>query len=294
MYKIHHLNCGTMNPFGGRLVDGFSHGVWARMVSHCWVVEGANELIIVDTGFGEKEITDPHLLGSFLTGTFRPELTPANTLRQQLQKLGFSCSDVGHILLTQLGFGHAGAIGEFPRAKVHVMANELENARRPRRWFDRSRYSHQPWSDATQFVTYSGPGRKWFNFSGAHSIKGLNEDILIVPLPGQTWGQAGIAIRTNNSWMLHAGSSYLYRDEVDPNRPRCPILSRFYQVLTEVNHTQRVSTREKLRQLVKDYSHELRICSSNDSIEFTAYRASAGLWNPHSESNGPRVANVRA
>ncbi len=58
--RIHHLNCGTMCPFGGRLFGGeggvFSRG---RMVCHCLLVESSAGLVLVDTGFGVADVESP-------------------------------------------------------------------------------------------------------------------------------------------------------------------------------------------------------------------------------------------
>lgn len=40
-----------MCPVGGRLVDGFSRGLTAKLVCHCLLVETEQGLVLVDTGF---------------------------------------------------------------------------------------------------------------------------------------------------------------------------------------------------------------------------------------------------
>ena len=57
---IHHLNCGTMCPRGARLLAG--EGGWlasATTVCHCLLVEGAEGLVLVDTGFGIADTRNP-------------------------------------------------------------------------------------------------------------------------------------------------------------------------------------------------------------------------------------------
>ena len=36
--RIHHLNCGSACPVGGRLFDGYSRGLTAHLVCHCLLV----------------------------------------------------------------------------------------------------------------------------------------------------------------------------------------------------------------------------------------------------------------
>ena len=46
--KVHHLNCGTLYPFG-----------CGEMVCHVLLVETGNGLVLIDTGFGPKDCDDP-------------------------------------------------------------------------------------------------------------------------------------------------------------------------------------------------------------------------------------------
>ncbi len=46
--KVHHLNCGTLYPFG-----------CGEMVCHVLLVETGNGLVLIDTGFGPKDCDAP-------------------------------------------------------------------------------------------------------------------------------------------------------------------------------------------------------------------------------------------
>lgn len=69
--RVHHLNCGCMCPVGGALFDGYSGGLTACLVCHCLLIEtDTNGLILVDTGFGQRDIQTPERLsGSFVSST---------------------------------------------------------------------------------------------------------------------------------------------------------------------------------------------------------------------------------
>ena len=58
--RIHHLNCGCMCPVGGRLWDGVSRGPTAQLVCHCLLVETDSGLVLVDTGFGLRDVEEPY------------------------------------------------------------------------------------------------------------------------------------------------------------------------------------------------------------------------------------------
>ena len=57
--RIHHLNCGTCCPVGGRMFDGCSDSAFGRLVCHCLLIETDEGLVLVDTGFGMKDVDHP-------------------------------------------------------------------------------------------------------------------------------------------------------------------------------------------------------------------------------------------
>jgi hypothetical protein len=47
--RVHHLNCGTLRPAGGRYTDGRSPVLArARLVCHCLLAESDAGLVLVD------------------------------------------------------------------------------------------------------------------------------------------------------------------------------------------------------------------------------------------------------
>src|SRR4051794_30627432 len=98
-FKIHHLNCGTLCPPGGRLVNRSP----AKLVCHCLLIETDQGLLLVDTGFGLKEVTYPgRFIRPGLSQLIRPKLDESETAIRQVEKLGFSRKDVRHIIVTHL------------------------------------------------------------------------------------------------------------------------------------------------------------------------------------------------
>ena len=127
--RVHHLNTGTMCPIGRRLVNGTgSIFQRARMVCHCLLIETHDGLALVDTGIGLDDIANPPRLGPKWVRQTTPRLDPAETAVRQVEALGYSKSDVRHLLLTHLDRDHAGGIPDFPNAKVHVHRREYDMA----------------------------------------------------------------------------------------------------------------------------------------------------------------------
>src|SRR5437660_25297 len=99
--KVHHLNCGSLCPRGGRLLGG-KGGPWAeaRMCCHCLLIESSDGLILVDSGLGVEDVSDPARLGLLFNAFVRPKLEVSETALRQVADLGYSVSDVRHIVPT--------------------------------------------------------------------------------------------------------------------------------------------------------------------------------------------------
>lgn len=278
---IHHLNCGTDCPFGGALFDGRSKGLTGHIVCHCLLIEtDAHGLVLVDTGYGTKDVDHPHRGPSpRITKTMRSllniKLRLEDTALHQVRALGFDPEDVRHIVLTHLDFDHAGGLEDFPNAIVHVMDKEFTAATGPRKGFvPRNRYRPTQLNGVRNWRRYSGQGEAWFGFETVRDLQGLPPEILMVPLPGHTWGHAGVAIQRTGGWMLHAGDAYFYRGEMRQAKRRCTPGLRGYQTLMETNRELRLANQERLRKLSVQHQAEIRIFCAHDVVELE--RCAAG------------------
>ncbi|MCH8685864.1 MBL fold metallo-hydrolase [Pedomonas mirosovicensis] len=284
--RIHHLNCGTDCPLGGALYDGRSHGLHANIVCHCLLIETNEGLVLVDTGYGLKDVLRPHdgpnpRITRFMRGLLNIQLRAQDTAVRQVEALGFQASDVRHILLTHLDFDHAGGLEDFPNATVHVMEAEFSAATGPRRGFvARNRYRPRQFDEVKAWRRYAGPnGEPWFGFGAVRALDGLPPEILMVPLAGHTWGHAGIAIDTGNGWLLHAGDAYFYRGEVRQETRECTPALRAYQAIMEVDRQQRLANQARLRQLSLKQVDSVRIFCAHDAVEFEQ-NAARGAVSP--------------
>ncbi|RUS98611.1 hypothetical protein DSM106972_079970 [Dulcicalothrix desertica PCC 7102] len=267
--RIHHLNCGCMCPIGGALFDGFSRGLTASLVCHCLLIETNQGLVLIDTGFGVRDVKAPlSRLSPFFMNLNRIQFEEKYTARAQIEQLGFKTSDVRHIVLTHLDFDHAGGLEDFPEATIHVMQAELDAAQERKGFISTQRYRPNQWDEVKQWKLYSALGESWYGFEAVRDLDGLPESILMIPLAGHTRGHAGIAIETSEGWLLHAGDAYFYRDEVGTDKPNCTPGLRAYQWFMEVDRKTRLLNQERLRALSVAHSNEVRLFCSHDAIEF--------------------------
>jgi glyoxylase-like metal-dependent hydrolase (beta-lactamase superfamily II) len=278
--RIHHLNCGTDCPLGGRLFDGRSKGLTGHLVCHCLLIESDRGLILVDTGYGLKDVARPHeppepRITKTMRSMLNIRLREEETAIRQIEALGYSASDVRHIILTHLDFDHAGGLEDFPQAIVHVMDAEFSAATGPRKGFvPRNRYRPRQFDEVREWRRYTGSGEGWFGFDTVRDLEGLPPEILMVPLPGHTWGHAGIAIRTEHGWFLHAGDAYFYRGEMRRRKRKCTLGLRGYQTMMEVDRAQRFANQQRLRSLSLDRNAGVKIICAHDVVEFE--RCTAG------------------
>ncbi|ABF87364.1 metallo-beta-lactamase family protein [Myxococcus xanthus DK 1622] len=270
--RIHHLNCTTMCPPGGRLVDGRKGFTGpAALTCHCLLVEGRQGLILVDTGFGLEDVKHPRArLHPLLLKGIRPRLNEGPTAIRQIERMGFHAEDVRDIVLTHLDCDHAGGLSDFPHAKIHLLWDEYQQALAQATARDRRRYRPQQWPPETQWVTYPslGDGERWFGFECVRDLTGLPPEILLVPLPGHTLGHAGVAIQNGSGWLLHAGDAYFYHGEMAPDRYQCTLGLRIAQKLNQTDGYLRWHNMRRLRELVHRHGRDVTVFCAHDSLEF--------------------------
>ena len=269
--KVRHLNCGTMRPFGGRLVTGngplFAS---AEMICHCLLVEADHGLVLVDTGYGTDDVRNPD---ASLTRSFRrlarPVLDEAETAVRQVERLGFRAGDVTDVVLTHLDLDHAGGLRDFPHARVHVLRSELEAARAARTSIERTRYPRAQWAHGPRWVTHDPQGDDWFGFTAVRELPGVPADVRLIPLAGHTVGHTGVAVRVGDGWLLHAGDAYFHHAEMHAN-PACPPGLRYMQARMETARGLRLANQDRLRELVREHGDRVTVFSAHDAVELRA------------------------
>ncbi len=267
--RLHHLNCISTCPLGGRLIDGRSEGLRGKLACRCVLVETSDGLVLVDTGFGLRDLAAPlERLSRFFLRLLDPDFREELTAVRQIERLGFSARDVRHIVLTHLDFDHAGGLDDFPEARVHLLRTEAEDASLQRTWLDRQRFRPQQWSSHERWIGYDlGEGEGWFGFDAVRQLRDVPPEILLVPLRGHTLGHAGVAIDEGARWLFVAGDAYFDHRELDLDDPQCTPGLRAYQWMMEKDRRSRLANQRRLRHLVRDHGDQVRVICSHDPRE---------------------------
>ena len=115
------------------------------MTTNCLLVEAGDDLLLVDTGLGDKMDVRARQMHGLRQDEKR--------MPDRLAEAGFAPEDVTHVLLTHLHFDHcgwntrrgdSGVVPTFPKARYWINRAEIEHARSPN-LRDRSSYLPENW-----------------------------------------------------------------------------------------------------------------------------------------------------
>ena len=270
--RIHHLNCGTMCPHGAPFING--HGGLldpGHMVCHCLLIESNDGLVLVDTGMGVEDVRRPaERLGRAFMGLVRPTADYRETALVQVKQLGFKPEDVRHIVVTHLDLDHAGGIGDFPQATVHLYEPEYQAAMHPT-FREKQRYKQHHWAHRPQWATYREEGESWQGFECIRAIPGLEEEILLVPLVGHTRGHSGVAVKSGDGCLLHCGDASFHHNQM-AHEPSCPPGLDLFQRVMAVNNQDRLHNLHRLHELAQRSVGEVQLFSAHDALELARYQ----------------------
>ena len=252
--SIEHATFGLMGPL--------IHTPTRSMSIHCVIFEIGDRIILLDTGFGTREMLDPNrLLGQDALFRLGIVIDLRLTARERLAARGVHADQVTDIILTHLDNDHAGGLHDFPNATVHVSKEELDA-------YDgtKARGPYKPYqiSHGTKFETYGASGEQWFGLA-ARSLKLPPElDAKLIPLPGHTAGHCGVAFREDGKWSLHAGDAY-FDTKINFLQP-APGLP--LEIAFQTDAEDRIASLGKLQVLRSMHGDEVAMFCTHDQQEF--------------------------
>lgn len=270
--KFHHFNAGTMCLDAAMFADSATIASVGPFVCNVLLLETTDGLTLVDTGLGTGDIADPKRLGAQFLDFANPSLDPQETAIAHVRRLGFDPKDVRHILMTHLDRDHGGGIADFPHAKIHVHLDEHDIAARQSQRGN-GRYISQQWGRTPHWKFYGDAGEDWFGFKGVRAFGDHDPDVLIIPLPGHSAGHCGVAVRTSETWLLHAGDCFYLRREIETPPCELPDALKVFQAAADFDRAQRMANRDRLRHINAFHCDEVTIINSHEGCNLACCAA---------------------
>jgi glyoxylase-like metal-dependent hydrolase (beta-lactamase superfamily II) len=192
---IHLLNCFTCNA---RFND------WKTGLL-CLLVETNQGLVLVDTGLGLDDYTDPTWFTRFFRVIMEMPFNAQEAAVNRIRQLGYEPEAVRHIILTHMHFDHCGGLPDFPWATVHVHRREYQAFVHGPHLLNELAYVPRHIARVKEWALYDKTGEKWYDFDAIRLP--FEPETWLIPLPWHTRGQSGVAIKTLTGWHLHVGDA---------------------------------------------------------------------------------------
>ncbi len=195
--KLHLLSDGDFRLDGGGMFGAVPKVLWSRvkppdernrirMGTNSLLVESGRDLVLIDTGIGDKH-----------DERFRDQNgmdDSARRLPAALAEAGFDPGEVTHVLLTHLHFDHCGwntrregerLVPTFSRARYWIERGELAHARAPNER-DRASYFPENWEPLLEAGVVELFDDEAEVVPGVRAVKapGHNADLCVVTLDG--------------------------------------------------------------------------------------------------------------
>jgi glyoxylase-like metal-dependent hydrolase (beta-lactamase superfamily II) len=198
---IHVVPDGGFKLDGGAMFGVVPKILWQRkkpadernriqMTANCLLIESGDELVLVDTGVGDKG--DEKFCDQFGLEV------DAIRLPEAIERVGHELGDITHVLLTHLHFDHCGWntrrtgksgrwVPTFPKATYWIARGEVEHGREPN-LRDRASYDQRNWEPLfeTGVVELFEESAEPVAGVRAQRARGHNADMCLVLLDGGT------------------------------------------------------------------------------------------------------------
>ncbi len=264
--KIHYLNCATMYPrFTSLFIPWLD-----RVPAICMLMENEDRLILVDTGCGTADMEDTKRLGITDRLYLRTRSDPEQPAVKQIERMGFKPGDVQDIICTHLDRDHAGGLPDFPDARVHVHRIEYDAAMKRKALPEKERYRKCHFAHGPNWVLHEElSGEKWFGMDCIRNLAGLPSEIVLVPLYGHTKGMVGVAVDTEDGWIMHCADAFYIKEELRQDG-KLPFGFWVYQQSAHMDRAQSKRHLDMLKRLMREHGDEVQVLASHDQFEYRA------------------------
>lgn len=203
-FRLHAVSDGEFRLDGGAMFGVVPKPLWEkqkpadernriRMGTNCLLIEGDGELLLVDTGIGDKVDDKFRDIYGMEPG--------ARRLPESLRAAGYVPADVTRVVLSHLHFDHCGwntrregarLVPTFPNARYWIERGELEHARSPNER-DRASYFPENWEPLVEAGVVELFEDEVEVVPGVSAVKvpGHNADMCVIRIDGGN-GEQGV------------------------------------------------------------------------------------------------------
>jgi glyoxylase-like metal-dependent hydrolase (beta-lactamase superfamily II) len=275
--RIHHLNCGTMHPFGLPLADNTGGSLQRGLgVVHCLLVDTGDGLALIDTGWGTADCTAPSSAVRQFADIVRSPRDLDETAIRQVERLGHDPADVRHVFMTHMHLDHAGGLPDFPEATVHLLADELDACLHPRPLMEWRAYRPEHRAHAPKWSPHRPRGDRWFGLDCTPPVRVGEAEFVMIPFTGHTRGHCAVALRMGDRWLMHCGDAYGYYRQVDPIQPYTHPSGKLMESVVTTGFKMPRRHWATLRELLHAHGDEVQAFCAHDFHEFEGCLARDG------------------
>jgi len=192
-----------------------------------WVLKSGDQVIMVDTGFDAEEAR-------------RRGRRDARVPAQAIEALGLSADRISDIIITHLHYDHAGSLGDFPQARLHLQPAEMAYATGPCMCEDalRKPFTGEHICNAVMAL-YSGRVRF------AAEDDQVAEGVTVHRVGGHSRGLQVVRVKTAAGWMCLASDATHYYENFLCRKP-FPIVVDVEAMLAGFDRIQALASRTGL------------------------------------------------
>lgn len=160
---------------------------------YIWLLRSEQRTIVIDTGFNHAEAS-------------KRDREIMRLPSQALSALDVDALQVDNVIITHLHYDHAGTCKDFPRAKFHVQASEMQFVTGPWMLDDSERHAYSA-DHVADMVHCLFEKRVAFHSEDGEVAPGVT----VHRMPGHTMGMQAVRVRTQRGYVLLASdASHFY------------------------------------------------------------------------------------
>jgi glyoxylase-like metal-dependent hydrolase (beta-lactamase superfamily II) len=245
------------------------------MVTHCLLIDTGDTLILVDSGYGLRDYSDPSPAVRWFNRLIGVDENPAETAVRQVAALGYQPEQVTDIFLTHMHLDHTGGLPDFPAARVHVYRREYQATQQPRGLMEKVTYRPEHYAHNPNWLLYDLMDEPWHELPRTAPVNLDGVKFFFVPFHGHSRGHcAVVVVLPSGQHIIHAGDSYAHYGQVDLEKKHYPPLSYLARPFVLMHPATRPMFRHEsdLRKMLAALPPDYQIFCAHDPHEFETYK----------------------